>query len=80
MDDHRSPMFSFDFLEYHVDFLAPNYLFFIQIVVVRAKTKTHTNTLYLEKMTTLDSPPPCPKKPMSHRFYRYKCLQDASSV
>ena len=35
IDERRSPAFSFDLFEYHVDFLAPNYLFFVQILVVR---------------------------------------------
>jgi hypothetical protein len=34
-EDARSAVLSFDFLLYHVDFLAPNYRFFVQISLVR---------------------------------------------
>jgi hypothetical protein len=34
-EDTRSAVLSFDFLQYHVDLLAPNYRFFIQIILVR---------------------------------------------
>lgn len=35
----REPVWSFDVLDYHVDFLAPNYVFFVQILVVRKMTR-----------------------------------------
>ena len=42
IEDHRSPAFSFDLYEYHVAFLAPNYLFFVQILVVSFSAQSAT--------------------------------------